>query len=85
MVLVGTTLYLVGDFTKVNGTARKRAAAVSTDADGSLDPNFQPSLTNKVYAVAAGGGKHLLRRQLHLGHRHGRGASSPRSTPATVS
>ena len=57
MVLVGTTLYLVGDFTKVNGTARKRAAAVSTAArPGTLDPNFHPSLTNKVYTVAAGGG-----------------------------
>ena len=30
MVLVGSTLYLVGDFTRVNGVARKRAAAVST-------------------------------------------------------
>ena len=60
MVLVGTTLYLVGDFTKVNGTARKRAAAVSTTDSGTLDPNFHPSLTNKVYAVAAGSGKIFL-------------------------
>ena len=36
-----------------------------------LVAGFKPSLTNKVYAVAAGGGKHLLRRQLHLGQRHG--------------
>ena len=53
MVLVGSTLYLVGDFTKVNGVARKRAAAV--DADGNLVGTFHPSLTNKVYAVAASG------------------------------
>jgi len=59
MVLVGTTLYLVGDFTKVNGVARKRAAAVST-AGGALDANFHPSLTNKVYAVAAAGGSIFL-------------------------
>jgi hypothetical protein len=54
MVLVGNTLYLVGDFTKVNGVARKRAAAV--DASGNLDDAFKPSLTNKVYAVAASAG-----------------------------
>jgi hypothetical protein len=54
MVLVGSTLYLVGDFTKVNGVTRKRAAAV--DANGNLVDAFKPSLTNKVYAVAAGGG-----------------------------
>ena len=30
MVIVNGTLYLVGDFTKVNGVARKRAAAVRT-------------------------------------------------------
>jgi hypothetical protein len=59
MVLVGTTLYLVGDFTKVNGQARKRAAAVST-SDGSLVPSFHPSLTKKVYAVAADGGTIFL-------------------------
>ena len=32
------TLYLVGDFTKVNGTARKRAAAVSTGRPASWTP-----------------------------------------------
>ena len=36
--------------------ARKRAAAVSTADGGSLDANFKPRLTNKVYAVAAGSG-----------------------------
>jgi hypothetical protein len=56
MVMVGTTLYLVGDFAKVNGEPRKRAAAVNTTDGGSLVAGFHPSLTNKVYAVAASGG-----------------------------
>jgi len=78
MVMVGTTLSLVGDFTKVNGVARKRAAAVSTADSGSLVAGFHPSLTNKVYAVAADG------QNIYLGGNFTSVNGTPRSFLAAV-
>ena len=47
-----TELYLVDDFGSVNGTVRKRAAAVDK-GNGLLDASFNPDLGGKAYAVAA--------------------------------
>ena len=44
------TLFMVGDFTAINGTARRRAAAINL-ADGQLTL-FNPNLNAKTYAVA---------------------------------
>jgi hypothetical protein len=76
MVLVGPTLYFVGDFTTVNGQARKRAAAVDTGTATLLD--FKPSLTNKVYAVATDG------TNLYLGGSFTSVNGAPRSFIASV-
>ncbi len=43
-------LYLVGDFTSIGGTARRRAAAINL-ATGQL-ASFNPNLNAKTYAVA---------------------------------
>ena len=67
MVLVGTTLYLVGDFTKVNGTARKRAAAVSTGRR-QPGPQLPPEPDEQGVRGRRRRREDLLRRQLHLGH-----------------
>ena len=50
LLVVGNALYLVGDFTKINGTPRKRAAAVDKTSGALLA--FDPNLGNKTYAVA---------------------------------
>ncbi len=48
--VVGNTLYLVGDFTAINGTARRRAAAI--DLTHRAVTSFNPNLNAKTYAVA---------------------------------
>jgi hypothetical protein len=59
LLVVGNTLYLVGDFTTINGTARKRAAAVDATT-GVLNGTFDPNLNGKAYAVASNNdGSHL--------------------------
>jgi hypothetical protein len=54
MALDGTSLYLGGAFTHVNGTARAFAAKVST-IDASLDTTFTPSPDQLVFLVFAPG------------------------------
>ena len=53
LLVVGNTLYLVDDFGTVNGTVRKRAAAIDKTS-GDLQA-FDPNLGGKANAVAAFG------------------------------
>jgi hypothetical protein len=48
---VGQTTYIGGSFTSVSGTPRANVAAIQ--ADGSLDPLWNPSTNGVVYALAA--------------------------------
>jgi PKD repeat protein len=48
----GSTIYVGGDFTSVNGVARNRIAAFST-ATGALVTTFAPSVSSQVRAIAA--------------------------------
>ncbi|MEW2359031.1 LamG-like jellyroll fold domain-containing protein [Spirillospora sp. NPDC029432] len=50
----GSRVYVGGEFTTVDGQARSRIAAFDT-ATGALDPNFAPTVSNKVRAIAATG------------------------------
>jgi hypothetical protein len=58
LLVVGSKLYMVGEFTKVNNTTRHHAAVVNT-TNGGLDPNFDPNTSGlngvggTVYAVAS--------------------------------
>jgi len=51
VALSGGTVMVGGDFTMLNGYPRRNAAAIR--ADGSVDPAWNPSPNNTVYAVAA--------------------------------
>lgn len=46
-------LIIVGDFTSVGGTTRNRIARIN--ADGSLDPTFNPNVNGTLYSVAVSG------------------------------
>ena len=48
---VGGTTYIGGSFTSVGGVARQNVAAIR--ADGTLDPNWNPTANGIVYALAA--------------------------------
>ncbi|MHA6693431.1 PKD domain-containing protein [Homoserinimonas sp. A520] len=48
----GTRLYVVGDFTQVNGTTRNRIVAFDTQT-GNVIPSFTPGANYRVYAVTA--------------------------------
>ena len=48
----GDRVYVGGEFTEVDGQPRTRIAAFDT-ATGALDPNFKPTVSNKVRAIAA--------------------------------
>ena len=55
---VGDLTIVVGAFTRVAGKVRNRVAAIR--ADGSLDPNFQPSVNGTVYSVEFDGSRIFL-------------------------
>ncbi|MFC5743991.1 LamG-like jellyroll fold domain-containing protein [Actinomadura rugatobispora] len=48
----GDRVYVGGEFTEVDGQPRSRIAAFAT-ATGALDPNFKPTVSNKVRGIAA--------------------------------
>jgi trimeric autotransporter adhesin len=48
----GSRIYVVGDFTTVDGWPRHHIAAFDT-ANGALDPNFRPSISARAGAVSA--------------------------------
>lgn len=48
----GSRLYVVGDFTTINGVSKSRIAAFDT-ANGALNSSFVPTANNRIYAVAA--------------------------------
>jgi PKD repeat protein len=48
----GSRIYIGGDFTTVNGQARKRVAALDT-ATGALVSTWKPSISSQVKAIAA--------------------------------
>lgn len=48
---VGATTYVGGSFTSVSGVPRANVAAIR--ADGTLDPNWNPSTDGVVYSLAA--------------------------------
>ncbi|MCU1437731.1 MAG: cell surface protein [Naasia sp.] len=50
----GSVIYLAGDFSTVNGTARSRLAAVSA-ANGALVAGFAPAVNASVYTVDTSG------------------------------
>lgn len=57
--LSGSSLYVGGDFTSIAGSARSRAAEVSTET-GTVDPTFDVTANNSVRAVEADGGSVYL-------------------------
>jgi PKD repeat protein len=50
----GKKIYVGGDFTTVDGQPRKHIVAFDT-ATGALDPNFHPTVSNTVRAIATDG------------------------------
>ena len=54
--MVGSKLYIGGEFTKVNEQPRNRLAAVDM-ITGAVDPAFDPDPDNDVYALAVAAGR----------------------------
>ena len=69
----GTRLYIVGDFTSVNGSVRNRVAAFNLPG-GTLAPGFTPNIGSRVKAVVATNDTVWLG-----GNHHGRRCDSSRS------
>ena len=65
----GSRLYVGGDFTTANGTARGHVVALNP-ADGSLVSGFAPNVGGQVRGFGLTTHHRLRRRQLHLRERH---------------
>ncbi|MGH3712697.1 MAG: hypothetical protein ACRDT4_04445 [Micromonosporaceae bacterium] len=78
IVVYGESVYLAGDFTRVNDEPRRGLAKVDA-ATGALDPSFAPAVTGRALALALGHGR------LYVGGAFTAVNGEPRSNLAAVS
>jgi hypothetical protein len=55
IVVSGTDIFVLGDFTAIGGQSRKGLAKLSTTADGAADPIWNPAHPGNLHALALSG------------------------------